>query len=355
MEILQQKNEVLDVIQSSGLEKETSTQLETRFLPLFQQAREWKEKAETLVVTDVTQTDKMKQAREARLALKNIRVNADKVRKELKEDSLRYGKAVQGVYNVIEYLIAPIEKHLEDQEKFKERKEAEEREKVRQERAELCEPYQDFIPYGIDFGTMPEMEFNKLLSGAKMQYDAKIEEEKRLEAERLERERKEAEERERIKLENERLKKEAEERERVMAEERKKAEAEKAAIEEAARKEREAADAARKRIEAEAKAKLEAEKKEREAAEAKLKADRDRIEAELKAKQQAEEAARIAEQNRIEAELSKGDADKFTDLVTELNGIKTKYSFKSKKYKGLQSSVNELIDKIVSFAQQKTA
>ena len=58
----------------------------------------------------------MQEARIARLALRDIRIQADKTRKALKEESLRYGKAVQGVYNVIEYLITPIEKHLEERE-----------------------------------------------------------------------------------------------------------------------------------------------------------------------------------------------------------------------------------------------
>jgi len=39
---------------------------------LFEQAEVWKGKAEKLVVTDISQKEEMKQAREARLALKNI-------------------------------------------------------------------------------------------------------------------------------------------------------------------------------------------------------------------------------------------------------------------------------------------
>ena len=41
-----------------------------------------------------------------------------KVRKELKEESLRKGKAIDGVANIIKFLIEPVEKYLEDQEKF---------------------------------------------------------------------------------------------------------------------------------------------------------------------------------------------------------------------------------------------
>ena len=117
---MEQNNELVRVINESGVEQSTALTLQSSFLPFFEQAEQWKIKAESLVVTDASQTREMKMAREARLALKDIRVSADKTRKALKEDSLRYGKAVQGVYNVIDYLIAPIEKHLEEQEKFPE-------------------------------------------------------------------------------------------------------------------------------------------------------------------------------------------------------------------------------------------
>lgn len=129
-------NQLLQVITESGVEQTTAQSLQKAFEPFFAQANDWQEKAKGLVVTDESQTREMKMAREARLALKEIRVNADKTRKALKEDSLRYGKAVQEVYNVIEYLIVPIEKHLEEQEKFVERKEAERKE---------SEAYYDFL------------------------------------------------------------------------------------------------------------------------------------------------------------------------------------------------------------------
>lgn len=115
---METQNELITEVQKSTVEPTTASMLIESFNPLFQQAKTWKEKAEQLIVTDENQIDKMNDARDARLALKKIRVEADHLRKKLKEDSLRYGKAVQGVYNVIEFLISPIEKHLEEQERF---------------------------------------------------------------------------------------------------------------------------------------------------------------------------------------------------------------------------------------------
>lgn len=262
----QTKNQAVAIVDNSNLESQVANTLKLRLLPFFDQVKEWKEKAESLVVTSVLQKKEMKMAREARLALKNIRVEADKTRKALKEDSLRYSSAVQGVYNLIESMIVPIEEHLEKQEKFAEIQE-------KKMRAELCAartvemaPYNAFFNASEhDFGIMPTEEYNKLLDTVKRQkqeYDIAKEKERQ---ERIERERKEAEEIERIRLEYEILKKEAEERERVLQEERRE------------------------------KIRLEVELKQRQEEEAKKKKEDDeRILAEEKAKAQEEERKRTA-------------------------------------------------------------
>lgn len=274
------ENELVKVIQETAVEKTTADLLLSTFEPMFKQAKDWAEKSKSLVVTDESQVALMLQAGEARKALKQIRIAADKRRKELKEDSLRYGRAVQGVYNVIEFLIVPIEKHLEEQEKFIEIQEAKRQEQLNSERLEMLQSFAEFVPMNMNYGAMTEDQFSTIMAGAKAQHNAKLEAERRAEAERIEREKAEAAERERIRQENERLKKEAEERERKAAADRK-------AFEEQARKEREAAD---KKL-AEERAKAEAERKERE-----------RIQAEIKAKEDAERREREAEIKRIQAE-----------------------------------------------------
>ena len=223
MEVTETTNELVKVVETSGVEPQTATTLKESFLPFFEQAEEWKRKAEALVVTDATQVHDMKMARTARLALKEIRVNADKKRKELKEDSLRYGKAVQGVYNVIEYLIAPIEKHLEDQEKFAEIQEAKRKAELNIARKNEIQPFVEFIPYELNLGELSEDVYAQTLKNAKILFQAKIEAEQKAEAE----------ERERIRIENKRLKAEAEAKEKQLAEERAKAEAERKARKEA--------------------------------------------------------------------------------------------------------------------------
>lgn len=134
------------IIKNSGLEQPTQEIIAAAFAPFLEQVKEWKEKAYTLVVTDVSQVKEMKEAREARLGLKGLRVASDKVRKSLKEESLKYGSTVQAVYNLIESEISPIEGHLEKQEKFKERKEAEMRAARHAARLTELEPYIAFVP-----------------------------------------------------------------------------------------------------------------------------------------------------------------------------------------------------------------
>jgi hypothetical protein len=285
------ENQLLHLITESGVEQATATTLQNSFMPFFNQANEWSEKAKALTVTDVSQVREMKMAREARLALREIRINADKTRKALKEDSLRYGKAVQGVYNVIEYLIVPIENHLQQQEKFAEVQEAKLKAELKEKRENELTPYAEFVPFGIDLSTTSEEDYQKLLTGAKLQKQAKIDAEFKAEQERIAREKAEAEERERIRIENEKLRAEAAKREKELAEQKAKAEAERKAIEEKARKERE-----------EAEAKLAAEREAARLAAQKAEAERFRLEKEIKAKAEAEEKARKEAEAKVAAE-----------------------------------------------------
>jgi hypothetical protein len=327
-----QSNELLQIIKRSGLEIQTGEYIKEKFLPFFEQAQYWKDKAESLVITDVSQVHEMKMAREARLALRDIRINSDKTRKELKEDSLRYGKAVQGVYNVIEYLITPIEKHLEEQEKFAEIQEAKRKAQLKAWRETELEPYKEFIPYGIDLANMPEESFSTFLKTVKIQMREKILEEERLEQERLLKAKAEAEERERINKENERLKK-------VMAEEKAKADAELKIIRENARKEKEAADAKLK-LEQAAKAKLEAELKAKADAEAQQKKD---AEAKIKAEKEAERKRKAAPDKMKLIEF----ADKIDELMLP--------DMKSTEAKNIADNVKVLLGKVSLFIREKSA
>ena len=194
------ENQLIKVITDSKVEQSTALTLQNAFLPAYDQLTVWAEKAKTLVVTDKSQTREMKMAREARLALKEIRVNANKTRLALKEDSTRYGKAVQSVYNLIEGLITPAEKHLETQEKFVEIQEEKRKKNLWSIRASELLHYRDFVTPDqfAELGEMTEEEFQDLLKYCGTALENKMAEETQAELDRIEKERKKAERQEKM-------------------------------------------------------------------------------------------------------------------------------------------------------------
>lgn len=279
-----------------GLEPITEKSLKEAFATYFEQAETWRAKALAIQVSSADDKTAMAAAREARLELKGIRVAAEKARKRLKEDSLRKGRAIDGIYNMLEFAIKPLEEHLESQEKYALRLEMERMEKLRQDRLAQLEGL-DHTP-AVDLGQLTEDQWRGMLQDAKDLHELKKERERKAEEERIAREKAEAEERERIRLENERLKVELAAQEENARMERLR--------EQALREvERQKAEAERAKLEAERLAAEEVARKEREAAEAKARAEREareKAEAEARALREAEEQRQRAEAERQAAE-----------------------------------------------------
>ena len=248
------ENQLQVLIAESGLEETKAKTMLDQFSDSFEFAAKWEARAKGIVVTDASQTDEMAMARTGRLLLRDKRMAIEKTRKQLKEQALREGKAIDGIANVLKALIVPIEEHLARQEKFvelKEQAEAEEHERLRL-----------------------------------------IAEEKA----RLEHEEAERKEQERIKAENEKLRQEAIRRDEAHKKEQVKVER--------ARKftARKVADEKRK-----AEAKLKAGQMKHEKAERKASAERLRRQTEAEAQKIADAqklAHEQAERQRIEAELA---------------------------------------------------
>lgn len=128
-----------------------------------------------------------KRIREKRLALKKIRTSVENTRKELKEEHLRQGNAIQAVANYIKGEIETAENYLELQEKFAEIKKAERDAKIKADRMEKLMQYTDDISvYNLD--AMNDGQFEPLLSTLKSQHEAKLVEEKRVQDELIARE-----------------------------------------------------------------------------------------------------------------------------------------------------------------------
>lgn len=274
------ENKLQVIVKESGLDETKAQLILTKFQDYFQLAAEWEARAKTITVTDATQKAEMEIARTGRLFLREKRIAIEKTRKEMKEQSLREGKAIDGLANVLKSLIVPTEEYLERQERYVEIKAEEELRRIQ------------------------------------------IEIVKKAEADRLAKEKAEAEERERMRLENIRLRAEAEAKEKALAAERRAADAKLAAakaqadkerkqMEEKARKEREEQ---RKTAEAEiAKVKARAEA-ERQAMEVKLAEEKARAEMEREVLQ--DELAKRPTLQQVEAETEKEKVGAYAERIT---------------------------------------
>lgn len=323
-----------------GLEPSSATILRSTFEEMFAKADEWTARAREIVVTREDQKREMKLARESRLALREIRVNAEKARKRLKEDSIRQGKAIDGIANVLKALIEPIEAHLLEQESFADRAAEARRDALAAARAEALRAYGVDPSVFASLGEMTEESWNATLDGARVAHEAKAEAarkeaEIRREAERIAAEKREEErqaqvraeaarvERERLQTEeNARLRREAEEREAAAKAERDRLEAEKAQIESEARAAKEAAEAAARAAREEADRAAAALEAERQTARDREAAEVARVAAEKAAAEQADRDRKAAEDAAREAAELAPDREKLAALAATLRAIK---------------------------------
>lgn len=286
-------NKFLAIVKENEIDISEGQQLIARFNVFMEEMTTLEAEAKAIVITDISQVDDMKKARELRLKLKDKRVESEKVRKALKEDSLRKGKVIDAIAGVVKDAIVPLEEYLEAQEKFAENLAKEQKEARTKSRLEEFHRV-NANPALYNFEDMEDDVFNSLIEGLEAEYNRKQAELKKAEDERIEKERLEKEEAERNKAELARLKAEKEQKEKqeaIEAEERRKK-----TLEE---------EEAKKKIEAQRKA--EEDEKERKH-QAELKAERDRIEALEKEKQEKE---------RKEVEDKKAEEDRLAKIKAE--------------------------------------
>lgn len=182
-------NELQLVVEQAGLEQSKVETVLKSFSENFNAAKETAGKANAIVVTSEDQKNEMLEARKLRLQLKEIRVNVENTRKELKEQSLREGKAIDGAANIIKALIVPVEEYLEKQEKFAEVMAAKRKAELLAKRTEELGKYvEDLSIYSL--GEISEERYATLLTDSKAAYEARIAAAKKAEEERVEKEKK---------------------------------------------------------------------------------------------------------------------------------------------------------------------
>ena len=155
-------------IKEQNIAADNAKQLIAAFGAPFTQAGEILATYESIVVTDESQKDDMALAKTKRLALKKVRTTVENRRKELKEDSLRTGKAIDSVAKFIKDTIVPAENYLEQQEKFAELQEAKRAAALKELRTnELLKytEYENTLIYPLV--SMTQEQFDKVVSDLK--------------------------------------------------------------------------------------------------------------------------------------------------------------------------------------------
>jgi hypothetical protein len=345
-----------------GIEETKAKQIAEQFKPMLDEMAALEKEYNDIVKMEMSE-GKVEMARALRLKYVTVRTGTAKIHTKQKSFYLAAGRYIDGWKNAQVFASQDIEGNLTGIENHFQNIEKERLEKLKEARMVEIRKYfkeGEYSGVGVNLGEMTDDVWDNYIAGTKLNYETKLKAEKEAEAARLEdlrlntltnervglvapytaytmpkdvinyREASDKEfndyksllisrkglddkQREDQRLENERLKKEAEEK----------------AIAEKAEKEK-------------ADKKLEDERKAKEAAELKLKEKED---ADKKA-----EADRIA---ALENDLKKADKIKVGDLMTDLNALKGKYEFKSKKNKDMYGQVGGLIDKVVNFIGEK--
>lgn len=378
----------IDVPELKTIEKSRAAQIATAFTPMSSKLAEFEDGFNEIITESsngITE-ELTKKAKRLRLDIGKIRIETGKIKDSQKESIKLEDRAIMGVHNFLVLAIKEKEDRLSSIEKHFEKIQEEKHQQLQNKRVKLITQYVENASEK-DLAGMEEDVFNAYLFKVKVDYEARIEAEKKAEVERIENERldkleneryvkilpyqqfwtcedyalrtmsqtnfetivsdlekaktKHETEQENIRIENERLRKEAEEKEKKrISEEKKRKEAEekeRKIRKEKEQKEREAHEAALKEVREECE-RIEREEKEK----------REKLEAELREKKEAEAKAKADKEARVQAELNKGDAEKVSNLISDLKTLQTKYTFKSKKNQKMYLDVIELINKIVS-------
>ena len=278
------------IIKETGVSKAQSSALLDSFGTAFVQAHKLATKAKGIKVTSENQVDEMAMAREIRLQLKDVRVEANKTKVILKEGYLRGGNAVQKIFNDIKDICKPEEDRLLEQEKFAERLKAEKQMRIERDRSlELSKYVDDVEVFTLHPDQLSTESYNKILETQKGYFELKKAKEEQEEQELLAQIEADKKEQEKIKKENAKLKAEADKRD--IAEAKKREDEEK---------------------------KLAQIKKEKEEAENKLRLEREVI-AQEKAKNEAKEKAIKEAQDEIKRKaLLAPDKEKLMKLANNL-------------------------------------
>lgn len=344
-------NEIVKVEASDyGIEKSKVNELMGNLPQIVKERSVLEKQFDQVIKLDIKNNETAKQAHDLRLLIQKNRTKGVNVwHKTSKDYFLKGGQFIDAIKRREIAVNERMENDLLEIEKYQERKEEERIQKIREERFLELTKYERTAG-GIDVGLMDDDIWSLYLSGVKTSYDLRKKAEKEAEAERIENERLDKLEKDRaIELAPYRDFNKSEDDIRNMPEQDyqiklssiKEVKKEYDLAQEKVRIENERLKKEAKKKEKEQQAEIEKGRKEREA-----------IQAELDRKKKEEVDAEIEKQIKIEADLKKGDAAKVKDLIKDLEELKVKYSFKSKKNKIMLTELRGRIDVVIDFVKR---
>ena len=196
MESKIQISDLAKVVKESNLPEGKAAALEAAFMPYYEQVAAYCETAFQIKVTNIAQVAEMAKAKKAWAELRDIRIAKEKKRKQVKEESILEGRAIDKIANGLDSITLPMEAHLEAQWKYGERLREQLQNESRDLRTHEFGKYIEFLGPGIDLGTIGDEDHAKYLHLAKTLWNAREAENAKAEQERIEKEQREAEERE---------------------------------------------------------------------------------------------------------------------------------------------------------------
>jgi colicin import membrane protein len=154
-------------------------------LPLIKAERDLlSQQYNNVVLLDIEDAATSKIARELRLKIRDNRTKGiDVWHKTTKDFFLKGGQFVDAIKRQEVAVNERMEKNLENIEKYFENLEKERRAQLNAERISELEPFNAFVPMGLNFGELSEDEYTKVLNGTKLQFEHQQEEERKAEAE----------------------------------------------------------------------------------------------------------------------------------------------------------------------------
>lgn len=166
--------------------KELSTRLVNSLSTIIKERDQLIEDAKLILSMPLDDPATAKAARAARLKIRDNRTKGFEPWKKVnKKDYLNITNFIDTSIREETTLNKDYEEKLEYVEKYQENLEKERKKQLREARIKETEPYSDYIPFGIDLADIEEEDYQKMLKGAVLQYNAQKEEERKAEEERL--------------------------------------------------------------------------------------------------------------------------------------------------------------------------